>query len=151
MKHSYIWAIAAGFGVFILDRVTKYWAAQILSSPMVINNWLSCSYTINRGISFGIADSVNPYVFLGISLIVVVLLVFVGQLALTAYKQHSSIIGHMFVLAGGLSNLLDRIIYHGVIDFIVLSYQTWSWPVFNVADVAINLGILIIVIQSLRS
>lgn len=137
--------------VFIIDRLSKYWAIHDLPSSIVINKFLSFTYTLNRGISFGMGASDSVLVFVFIGFIVSFLLIFVAQLAYTAYKNNLAIIGYLLVLAGGLSNLLDRFIYHGVIDFIALSYQQWSWPIFNIADIAVNLGILIIIIQSFRS
>ncbi len=58
--------------------------------------------------------------------------------------------GECFVLAGSLSNIVDRIIYHGVLDFILLSFNTWSWPVFNIADMAIVFGVGIMIIQGYK-
>lgn len=53
----------------------------------------------------------------------------------------NKLVGLIAIIAGSLSNIVDRFIYGGVIDFIELSYNQWIWPVFNVADVAIVCGI----------
>ena len=49
-----------------------------------------------------------------------------------------------FVLAGALGNLYDRIYYGYVIDFIEFYYEDFSWPIFNVADIAISIGIILL-------
>jgi signal peptidase II len=69
---------------------------------------------------------------------------------LYAYHQYlcgNSIIGEVCVVTGSLSNLIDRVVYHGVIDFIILSYNDFSWPVFNIADTIIVLGVGIMIFQ----
>ncbi len=58
------------------------------------------------------------------------------------YRERQSLWGAALVLAGGLSNMLDRYLVGGVIDFIAISFGTFDWPIFNGADVAIFCGIL---------
>ena len=55
------------------------------------------------------------------------------------------------VLGGALGNLIDRIIYGYVIDFLDVFYGDWHWPAFNVADSAITLGVTMLLIDSFRS
>jgi signal peptidase II len=54
------------------------------------------------------------------------------------------------VLGGALGNVIDRVIYGYVIDFIDVYYQDWHWPAFNVADSAITVGVVILLIESFR-
>ena len=52
------------------------------------------------------------------------------------------------VIAGASSNIIDRFWYGGVVDFILLEYEQWSWPLFNVADIVIVGGIIVMVFNS---
>jgi signal peptidase II len=56
----------------------------------------------------------------------------------------------MLVLGGALGNLLDRLIHGYVIDFIDVYYGAWHWPAFNVADSAITVGAVLLVVDALR-
>ena len=64
-------------------------------------------------------------------------------------QKGKSITGFLLILSGALSNVLDRVVYHGVIDFIVVHYGNWYWPTFNIADVAIEFGAVWLIIQGL--
>jgi len=56
------------------------------------------------------------------------------------------IIGEIFIFAGAISNVLDRCIHGAVVDFIALSYHDWHFAVFNVADIFIFLGVMLMLI-----
>jgi signal peptidase II len=55
------------------------------------------------------------------------------------------------ILGGAIGNLIDRLIYGYVIDFLDLYYHSWHWPAFNVADSAITIGVGLMLIDSFRS
>ncbi len=57
------------------------------------------------------------------------------------FKRNKSIVPHVAIIVGALSNVWDRIVYPGVVDFIVVSAYGWQFPTFNIADVAIVLGV----------
>ena len=59
-------------------------------------------------------------------------------------------LGVLLVIAGAISNILDRIINNYVLDFIYLHYKDFYWPAFNFADIYISVGIVIIVIESCK-
>ena len=60
------------------------------------------------------------------------------------YDDNSPYIAFSFVIGGALGNLNDRIIYGYVIDFIEVYYNTFYWPIFNIADVAISIGVILL-------
>ena len=60
------------------------------------------------------------------------------------YDEKSPYIAFSFVIGGALGNLNDRIIYGYVIDFIEFHYNTLYWPIFNIADVAISVGVILL-------
>jgi signal peptidase II len=127
--------------IFLLDRVTKNIAALFESSPKNLLPGVSLVYVKNRGISWGMFHAQVPWLFYVMTTCVA--LVIVG-LSIYTYKRwlaNQSVFGEMLVLTGAVSNLLDRIVHGGVIDFIQLSYKGWCFPVFNIADIAICLGV----------
>jgi len=67
-----------------------------------------------------------------------------------AYKRYvagETIYGEVMVVAGSCSNILDRFVYGGVIDFIEVSYGQWMWPSFNFADASIVIGVGIMMMK----
>lgn len=126
--------------IFLLDRMTKYIALH-MGEPYVINRFLEFKLVFNRGISWGMFafDEQTKFNLLTLSIIIIICI-------LAKYTYSQAIAGQKIyaaasVLAGACSNVIDRIVYHGVIDFIHIHVNSWSWPIFNIADIAIVLGI----------
>ncbi len=135
---------------FVLDRLTKYYVVNTYPQRWVINQFISIQPTLNRGISWGILHSTSNWVFVIVSFLIVLITIVLVFYTYFRWQQGFWIGGECLVLAGSFSNIIDRVIYQGVIDFIVLSINTWSWPVFNIADVVIVVGIGIMIIQELK-
>ncbi len=141
---KYTWSrlhLEVGISFFCIDRIIKYMIVHYVPS-YTITSFLSIDLTFNRGISFGLFDSENYYThFALIGLISLVL----GWLVVHTFQrflQQKTIIGEVFIFAGALSNLLDRFVYVGVVDFIMFSYGHWYFPIFNGADILIFLGVI---------
>lgn len=134
--------------VFALDRITKFLAIRTLTTPIIINKFLSLEFALNRGISGGIFHFDSTLGFVIVSSIITSILIAIIIWTWHAYQHGEKTIGQFLIIAGGFSNILDRIIYGGVIDFISVSFNSWHWALFNVADVAINIGVAILLIQS---
>ncbi|MEK9905073.1 MAG: signal peptidase II [Rhodospirillales bacterium] len=133
----------------VLDQLTKYLALEGISAaePISIFPFLDLKLTWNQGVSFGIfgGGSVPPFVLILIAILISMFLIW--QL----WNSKKLILGMGFglIIGGALGNVIDRAIYGAVIDFILLSWKSWSWPVFNVADMAISCGVGLIIIDSL--
>lgn len=127
---------------FLADRLTKGWASSYLNEygPAQINSLLSVRETYNRGIAFGLFQGIGPLV--GWLTIAVVSGMFI-YLIRSPREDKLMRAGLGLVIGGALGNLLDRIMAGQVLDFI----ETPLRPgVFNVADIAINLGIVMILV-----
>ena len=61
-----------------------------------------------------------------------------------------NILGEIFVLSGAISNIIDRFYYHGVIDFISLHWKKYYWPIFNLADLFIVLGVFLMLFYVIK-
>jgi len=140
-------ALITTLSVVIIDRVTKAFFINLLSygeSLPVIRHVLHMTLVHNTGIAFGFFKDQGA-VFIIIPVIAIVLLIF----NVYYYRQnnealsHSYILGFSLILGGAIGNLIDRMTYGFVIDFIDFRI----WPVFNIADSAITIGAVIIVIK----
>jgi len=131
----------------VVDRLTKSWVLDHLDAPRIINEYLSFSFVLNRGISWGMFYSENDGTFLLISTAVIGLMIFLLSFARRRWQEDHIIIGEVLALAGALSNLIDRFFYRGVVDFIALNYHTLSFPVFNVADACIVVGVVMMFVS----
>ncbi len=141
--HHYISLFSA---VLLLDRITKYAAVHYVSGEYRLSAFLSCQPVLNRGIVCGIFNSLHTTSFILTSLLVFSIYALLVVYTYFQWKEHRSIFAELLILAGGLSNIIDRFIYNGVVDFIVLSYKDWFWPVFNVADACIVCGVILMVL-----
>jgi signal peptidase II len=135
--------------ILICDRITKWWAIHKWISENRITDYLSFHTVVNRGISWGMFHSASDSVFIAITLLITLI---TCALALHAYRKFAHGIpvwGEVLIISGSVSNILDRLFYHGVIDFIVLHKGDWVWPVFNGADICIVLGVFYIFLQQI--
>lgn len=133
-------------GVFI-DRVTKMWAVSNLAKGkdvVIINNFFSLSYLENRGAAFGIFQ--GRAFLLSLVTVVVVLLMF---FYLIRYKPKSFIfkVSLALIISGAIGNLIDRVKYKCVVDFIFFHYKDiYSFPTFNFADIFVVIGTFLLAI-----
>lgn len=124
----------------LLDRVSKIWAVKVLAQKdeiVIIKNIFSFSYLENRGAAFGILQ--NKVIFLTIiTFIVLAGIVFY----IIKYKPTSRMlrVGLALIIAGALGNLVDRVYYKYVVDFILVHYKDSFFPTFNLADSMVVIG-----------
>ena len=132
-------------GIFLLDRMTKWWAITFLcQSPLSVwGEYVSCILTYNRGVSWSLLSYQNALGYGMITLLIACIIGFLIMHIVTRYQKNGMIFGELLVLGGAVSNLYDRLVFGGVVDFILLRYQELSFPVFNIADTAIVCGVLI--------
>ncbi|MBP7796149.1 MAG: signal peptidase II [Elusimicrobiales bacterium] len=130
--------------VFFVDRLTKFVILNNLSLHhcSVIGNLLRFEYTRNTGIAFGFMKGHNVFFFL-FNTVLLLFLFFIRR----KFKDSYSFIGINFVIGGALGNLVDRIKYNYVVDFIDLSFFP---AIFNIADFSITVGAVLILFSSLR-
>lgn len=128
--------------LFSLDRFSKLWVLNNLSyNVMALFKGLNFSLTFNRGVSFGIFSSSSSSLFYLLTLVIFLVITFFVIFSISEFKRDINIFWHIFIIAGAYSNLLDRVLYKGVIDFIDFYIKSWHWPTFNVADICIVLGV----------
>jgi len=127
-------------GLTVIDQITKTLALKYFQTPItIIENFFLFTYSENEGIAFGISF---PKILLIIFIIILLVLVYyLGKKELNLNKTLSQI-SISLIIAGGFSNLIDRLVHGFVIDFISI----WIWPTFNIADIYITVGVLLILV-----
>jgi signal peptidase II len=135
----------------ILDQVSKLAIAgsMQLYQSIQIMPYFNLTYVHNTGAAFSFlseAGGWQRWFFAGLALVIsIVITVWLARL-----KQHETLlaIALALVLGGAIGNLIDRLAYGYVIDFLDVYYQTWHWPAFNIADSAITLGVILMLVES---
>lgn len=136
--------------VFVLDLLTKLWIVQNFSlyeSVPVLGDWVRLTYTHNRGAAFGIhvGDHSRTF-FLVLSLVALIVLWVLYRATPATDRQRVAAVA--LVAGGALGNILDRIRYErGVVDFIDVGIGAHRWPVFNVADTAVSIGAILLLLS----
>ncbi|MCK5876269.1 MAG: lipoprotein signal peptidase [Candidatus Marithrix sp.] len=138
--------------VIILDQASKVWMDSNLSfnQPVNLLPFFDLRLLYNEGAAWSIlanAGGWQRWFLSGLSLVIsIALVVWLSRLE---RKQIWLSIGLVLVLGGALGNLIDRVIYGYVIDFIDIYYQQWHWPAFNIADSSISLGAVMLVVDAI--
>ena len=137
---------------FALDRVTKILALKFLSVvPLPVCYVFNLVLSWNRGVSWSMFSTQSALGFWLLNGIIGLVILFFAGYAMVRVRQNKTIVWEMMVLGGALSNMLDRLVFGAVLDFIELYIANISWPIFNVADMFIVLGIGGIFIRTWRS
>jgi signal peptidase II len=136
--------------VFWIDRLTKQWAMVHAINGISINQFLSFDLVFNRGVTAGLLQSDSPIWFGLLSFIIAGIIG--GLCVYTWYRwsQGNLILGEVLTIAGALSNVIDRYQFGGVIDFIHVNFHGYSFPIFNVADVCIVLGVAVMFLLHMK-
>jgi len=141
-------------GIILLDRATKLVIIQTLRLGQgipVIPGFLDIVFVLNPGAAFGflatLSDEVRNPLFILISILAVVLIVFYHTRYLRSHRLVSVALG--IVLGGAVGNLIDRLYYGMVVDFLDLHAGPYHWPAFNVADSAISVGVSLMILDML--
>lgn len=126
--------------IILLDRITKHLALG-LTKIYEINPFLELKLVFNRGIMWGVLHGDHVGIFVALNMIILSIIFSLMKYTYKRYMSGHTIYAELAVLAGAWSNIIDRFVYDGVIDFVHMHIENWSWPVFNIADVAIVTGI----------
>jgi signal peptidase II len=142
--------------VLVLDQWTKGWIENTLEvhqSRSVIPGLFELTYVRNTGAAFGLFASVDSLVkeFLLNSVAVAVFLVVSAYALRSSHKSVRLQVGFALILGGAVGNLLDRVRWRYVVDFLDFGVSGHHWPAFNIADSAICIGVGLLFLDMLRS
>jgi len=138
--------------VLILDQCSKLIADALLqfNQPVQLLPFLDLRKVYNPGAAFSFLSNASGWQrWFFVTLTLFVSLVLVVWLRRLPAGQPRLALALSLILGGAAGNLIDRVVYGYVIDFIDLYYGDWHWPVFNVADSAITLGAGLLVLDAI--
>jgi len=133
------------------DLATKAWVIGTLplyKARPVVDGWIDMVYVRNPGVAFSLLSDLdprwaNPLLISATLVALSVLLVYLWQLP----DKGPARCGLGLVLGGAAGNLIDRVRFGYVIDFIDLHWRSHHWPTFNVADIGITIGAALLVVE----
>lgn len=139
--------------VIILDQLTKLWASSALSygEPVAVVPFFNLTLMHNTGAAFSFLSDAGGWQrwFFALVALVISAVILVWLKRLPSEKVLLAL-ALALVLGGALGNVWDRIYLGYVVDFIDVYYQNLHWPAFNLADSAIFIGAVLLIIDSLR-
>ncbi|HEY5719667.1 MAG TPA: signal peptidase II [Gammaproteobacteria bacterium] len=137
----------------VADQVTKLWAEAALAyaAPLPLLPSLNLTLVYNTGAAFSFLADAGGWqrgFFIVVSSVVsAVLLAWLWRLPRGQRLTGTAL---ALVLGGAVGNLVDRVAYGHVIDFVDVYYGDWHWPAFNLADSAISVGVVLLLLDGLR-
>ena len=138
-----IWFVSISGITVILDLLSKNWMLDLIFTPprqIVLTSFLNLTPVWNSGISFGLFQN-QPLVgklVIPVLAVLVVLWLFFTLYELTALQRFAA----SLIAGGAMGNVIDRLRFERVVDFVDVHIGTYHWPAFNLADSAIFLGVV---------
>ena len=134
----------------VLDQISKWWVVGHLMNPprrIELTPFFNLVMVWNEGITFGLGNNVEwgRWLFAALALVIVVILV--GWLWRSAHFWVLVALG--LVIGGAIGNVIDRLRWGAVADFLDFHAFGWHWPAFNLADAGIVVGVLLLVLDAL--
>ena len=137
--------------VIALDQVTKAVALNRLAPgvPVELAPWLALTLVMNPGLAFGVLAGVPPGWRWLVAVLSVVALVVLARVALRVLPAHGwpGILAVGLIFGGAVGNLIDRLRWGAVVDFVDVHWHGYHWPAFNVADSAITVGVTLLALR----
>ena len=139
------------FSIFIIDRITKIYVISVNGKnsyeDLYSSKFLNINLIWNEGIAFGLFSFSQNNLYNLLTLIISIIIIVILKMIINSYgiKKY----GLMMIFGGALGNLFDRIFYKAVPDFIDFHIGEFHWFVFNVADIFITIGVIIMILYEL--
>lgn len=151
--HSHVRiALILGTLIALIDQLSKWWLLnEVMRPPHVeeVTPFLNLVLVHNKGVTFGLLNTMNkqamPFILAAVACLI---LFFLGR---WLWRTHSMpvAVGLALVMGGAVGNLVDRLRYGAVVDFLDFYYRDYHWYAFNVADAAIVTGVSLLLLDSL--
>lgn len=137
--------------VILVDFFSKYMVSKLMTvneTIDLIDNFFRITYVKNTGAAFSIFSN-------NTILVIIISVVIIGFLLFYIYKNKGNNklenVSYAFILGGAIGNLIDRLVYGYVIDFLDFEMLSYDAPIFNLADTFIVIGVILFLINTLRS
>ena len=137
------------------DQASKVWAVRnlpLFEPRVLVNGFFDLVHVRNTGVAFSLLSNldhrwVHPFMILATVLAMGAVLAYIAYLP----SGGSAPVGLGLILGGAIGNLIDRARHWYVVDFLDLYWRNHHWPTFNVADVGITVGVVLLLIDMVRS
>lgn len=142
--------IVLTIGFLIIDIISKIIVSNIMNvndSILVIKDFFYITYVRNTGAAFSVFSN-NTWLVILISLVIIFFLIW--YLYKNKPKSRLEIVGYSMILGGAFGNFIDRIVYGYVIDFFDFYIFNYDYPIFNLADSFIFIGVIFLIICAWR-
>jgi signal peptidase II len=139
--------------ILVADQISKQLAESAIQlyERVALLPYLNLTLTYNRGAAFSFLSEQSGWQRWFFSVLaVVVTLVLVVWLKNLDRANRWTAISLSLIIGGAVGNLIDRLLFGHVIDFIDVYYGQWHWPAFNVADSAISIGVVLMLLEAFR-
>lgn len=150
MKKNIIIFVLGVIVVVALDQITKAAIVAkffIHESYPIIDGFFNLVYVMNPGAAFGFlanTAAIFRYIFfIGITALVILLIIY--YILKSKSQNMFTVVSLTLIFAGAVGNLIDRVRFGAVVDFLDFYIRSWHWPAFNVADSAISLGAVLMI------
>ena len=144
----FLWIVAV---VSIADQVTKYYALlHLRGTDIAVTPFLKFSLAFNTGAAFSFLSDAGGWqnlFFVVVAIVISIVILF--MIRRLGANDMQVAVALMLVLGGALGNVIDRVRFGYVVDFIDVYYRAWHWPTFNIADSAISIGAVLLVLDAL--
>ena len=138
--------------IIVGDQLSKWWVLNELAHPMrgmAVTPFLNLILVWNKGVTFGLLNRVGhgmvPWILIGAALVILLLL----SRWLWRTTSMAVAVGLGGIMGGAIGNVIDRLRYGAVVDFLDFHYRGYHWYAFNIADAAIVAGIGLLMLDSL--
>lgn len=144
------WAIVCIIGLIVVDQIVKHWMLALVFDPpriLQVTGFFNLVPVWNTGVSFGLLgdSSTSRWILVALALAIVVVLLVWLMRAGTGIV----VFALLLVVGGALSNVIDRVLYGAVIDFMDIHAFGFHWPAFNIADMSIVIGTALLLYDGL--
>ena len=134
--------------IFFLDRYTKLFVLNnFTENTYYLNDYINLDLVWNTGIGFGLFGTQSPILYNLITILIGMVIVTLYYVLIISEKIDKLI--YSIIIGGALGNFYDRLILKAVPDYIDLHYNNFHWFTFNVADIFITIGILILILKNI--
>lgn len=137
--------------LILLDQITKYVIVHVVMAPpqvIDVTSFFNIVMVWNRGASFGLFSTQSPWTQVALGSVAVAISIALGVWMLRAGSRWLTL-ALALVIGGALGNAIDRAVYGAVADFLDFHAYGYHWPSFNVADIAISIGVVMLLFDGL--
>jgi len=152
MNLSFIRCLIIAVVVILLDQTTKWWALSHLriGIPQEVFSWMNWLLLLNPGAAFSFLAQETGWQRWFFTILGLLAATYIVWMLRKSQEEPMLNWALSLILGGALGNVADRIMYGAVVDFIDWHYGNWHWPAFNIADSAISVGAVLIILNELR-